>query len=858
MPAPVKLLLLIKLFLIAVQPAYAESFNSKEVINHHGSKNSLAEDEGYLYLSLTTDTEISRLTIDGEGFGNKIRFNGVPKGENFALLKVKAGTYHWEHINIHLGAAYHIRAYLENDGHDFKVKPGVVNYPGSWNFSAQWVGNSRARMKLQNFNFLSFEMAHFKHEYQKLIGPIDFVYQGEISDPYPKFLTQAARQLPADKLIPNLYYRQDKPGSLPMTVLDELSSTVDTEEKYPQLNSYFQYDSQSVRSISPDQSLLLFSAINGQVVTVGLIGVENFETYLLYQQKLPINTTVSELLWVDNDSFFLTLSNLGQDRSYVAHLDFDELNNTINASFIKFRYEGEIIDGLYQENNLLFFELKNKTASRKNNYLYQIDVTDENSIDSSFKKIYKNTKKLNNPVDWLIDKSGQVRAALTLDYDKKDDETTLEYWFLADAETNDWRMIKSEKGADSLYWFLALSDDESYFMVLTNEFSDKYAVHKYATTDGAHLGLLYEDPNHDISNLLIDPADQQVIGYTYFENGVLQAEYLIALDEKFDQARQSNPDLQLFQVQNLAAQNRLLLYGMTPNSKGAWYLLNTDTGLADKIFDTSPSYEQLPKGQYNVLHTQAEDGVELEGFLVMPELKQGKKAPLIVMPHGGPIGVRDFAHNNEMQHFLATQGFATLKVNYRGSGGYGKAFEALGKQQWGEKIEQDIFSMTQHAINDYAVDSQKICAMGGSYGGYSALMLTYLYPETYLCAISYAGVMDLPLLFTSKDLSKQPYLQEKLTEIVGDPSTEIEKLVNKSPLYLLKDMQRPLLLFQGQNDNRVHVEHALRMQQLISLYEMDHEVVLFKDEGHSFAQKNTVMLYLDQSIKFIKKHLQID
>jgi dipeptidyl aminopeptidase/acylaminoacyl peptidase len=713
-------------------------------------------------------------------------------------------------------------------------------------------------MKLQNFNFLSFEMAHFKQEYQKLIGPIDFVYQGDISDPYPNFLKQAAQQLPADKLIPNLYYRQDKPDSLPMTLFDELSSTEAVENKYPLLKNYFQYDSQSIRSVSPDQSLLLFSAVNSQVVTVGLIGVENFETYLLYQQKLPINTSVSELLWVDNDSFFLTLSNSGQDRSYVAHLDFDEQSNTIKASFIKFRYEGELIDGLSQENNQVFFELKNKAGSRKNNFLYQVDVTDENSIDNSFKKIYKNTKKLNNPVDWLIDKSGQVRAALTVDYDKKDDETSLEYWFLADAKSNDWRMIKSEKDADSLYWFLALSDDESYFMVLTNEFSDKYAVHKYATTDGSHLGLLYEDPNHDIRNLLIDPADQQVIGYTYFENGVLQAEYLIALDEKFDQARLSNPDLQLFQVQNLAAQNRLLLYGMTPNSKGAWYLLNTDTGLADKIFDTSPSYEQLPKGQYNVLHTQAEDGVELEGFLVMPELIQGTKAPLIVMPHGGPIGVRDFAHNNEMQHFLATQGFATLKVNYRGSGGYGKAFEALGKQQWGEKIEQDIFSMTQHAINNYAVDSEKICAMGGSYGGYSALMLTYLYPETYLCAISFAGVMDLPLLFTSKDLSKQPYLQEKLTEIVGDPSTEIDKLVNKSPLYLLKDMQRPLLLFQGQNDSRVHVEHVLRMQQLISLFEMDHEVVLFTDEGHSFSQKNTVKLYLDQSIKFIKKHLQID
>jgi len=450
-----------------------------------------------------------------------------------------------------------------------------------------------------------------------------------------------------------------------------------------------------------------------------------------------------------------------------------------------------------------------------------------------------------------------VRAALAISYDKKAEQTDLHYWFLEDPTSNDWQEIRTVHGSENLIWLKSLSPDEQSFYVLTNEFNDKYAIHQYATADGSHMGVFHEDPDHDILNVLYDRSTHEIIGYTFLENGLLQAHYFKELDERFERARQDNPDVQLFQVQQLKTQQRLLLFGLTPSSKGAWYMLNQETGLADKIFDISPNYERLPKGIHHTLFTQTDDGVELEGFLVMPQLEEGQKAPLIVMPHGGPIGVQDMAHNNEVQHFLAAQGFATLRVNYRGSGGYGKEFQSMGNQQWGEKIEQDIHSMTQHAFATHPLDVSKTCAMGGSYGGYSALMLTYLYPETYLCAVSFAGVMDLPLLFTSRDLSKNPEMAEKLTEIVGDPINQINRLTEKSPVYLLKEMKRPFMLFQGMKDSRVRVEHAVRMQQLMTLYGMTHEVVLFENEGHSFSQKNTPLLYLDRSLKFLKKHMNL-
>ncbi len=842
--------------LLLSQNSLAESFNTGELIISSGSAKELAADEAYLFLSFDTDSDISRLTIDGEGFGNKIRFNDVKRGSNHALIKLKAGEYHWEHINIYFGLGS-IRKSLGKDDFTFTVKPGVVNYPGTWAFRGEWIGNFRARMSLQGYNHLSFELEYFKNKYQDLVGQVPFEYQGRVADPYAKYLTEAIKGFDKSEPLPDLYYPSNNKDGLPMTVFTKHSSTSEIDQKYPNLRNYFQFDRQSIRSVSPDQSLMLFSAVIDEVVSVGIIGVENFETYLLYQQKLPSKTTISQLEWIDNDSFFLTLSKEDQDRSYVAHLTFDRQQNSINAQFVKFRNKGYLLSSLRAEENQLFFVQEMTANSRLKNGLFKVDVTNEASIEQSFKKNHKNTRKLKNVVDWLVDHAGQVRAAISVSYDKKAEHAIMDYWFLADKNTNDWQKVKTVTGSENVFWLKALSKDERYFLVLTNEFSDKYAIHKYATTDGTHLGVFYENPEHDIANVLMAEDGYQVVGYTYVENGLIQAHYFVTLDEQFSLAKKNNPDLQLFQVQELDKFNRLLLYGFTPQSQGAWYLLDTKTGLADKIFDISPKYEQLPKGSYHALKTQAKDGVMLEGYLVLPE-SNGQKAPLIVMPHGGPIGVRDFAHNNEMQHFLASQGFATLKVNYRGSGGYGKAFEELGKRQWGEKIEQDIHAMTQYAIEQHPVDGSKVCVMGGSYGGYSALMLTHLYPDTYLCAVSFAGVMDLPLLFTARDLSNDLQLQNVMTDIVGDPISEINKLVNKSPLYLLHDMKRPLMLFQGVEDTRVRVEHALRMQQLISLYGMEHQVFLLEDEGHSFSNDNTVLLYLDESIKFIKRHLLIN
>src|SRR5690606_16699958 len=99
------------------------------------------------------------------------------------------------------------------------------------------------------------------------------------------------------------------------------------------------------------------------------------------------------------------------------------------------------------------------------------------------------------------------------------------------------------------------------------------------------------------------------------------------------------------------------------------------------------------------------------------------------------------------------QGIAVLQVNFRGSGGYGDQFERAGYQKWGSDIQHDIIDATQYVIDQGFADKERICIVGGSFGGYSALQSAVLAPDMFKCAIGVAGVYDLELMFNEGDVA---------------------------------------------------------------------------------------------------------
>lgn len=816
--------------------AYCYQFNSNQIINIEDNDDLLLdEDEGYLLLALETDEEIDSMIIKSDKFGGNLNFREVQPGHNIALIKLKAAHYHWD-ASMYYGKKARVRFTYAKDEYDFRVEPGVINYPGTWNSTLHFTHSNKVYQIITKNNLLSTELDQLENINPQIFENYDLKYQGKYQDNFFSFYKNLKQKHHPDISGEVINY------DIENGIEDELST-------FPQIQNYLSENKQSTGEFSPDgRYLLIFTEIKG-VSLINILNLQSFEVVKIMQQELPENSYISKVRWVDNDTVYYNVKYDGLYNKRVAHLKIDKDGNIIGASHLKIDKGGRLLDPLIHQENKLYMVSTSLYSKRKNG-IYLIDVSSEKSIKKSSKKPYSKVKKLQDAVYFLTDASNDIRFIITSD--TKKDETVYEYWFLNNS--SDWVKIYETKDNDEkdppLPILISKNNDELY--VLTNEFSDKNAIHKYSTKDFSHLGVYYENEDIEITNLYVNHSTHDILGVRHIQNGIPVTKYFENSNDDLLPLRKKYPNHHFYTIQQNKDINKVLVFGVNEYSKGSWSIYDTKTGVIDKLFETNPQYTNLEKGVFHTIKIKSDDGFEIEGYLVMPKKSGQSPVPLVVMPHGGPIGVRDYAIDNDVQHFFASQGIATLKVNYRGSGGFGKEFMKSGQKQWGEKIESDIFQMTNHVIEKYNITKNKICSMGASYGGYSSLMLPILYPDTYQCAVSAAGVTDLPLMFSSGDTKNFESGLSAWKKIIGDPDEDFEKLVNKSPLYLAEKITKPVLLVHGIDDERVTIEHSRRMKKTLDLLGKKSRFIILNNEAHSLSHINSEIFYISESLRFIQ------
>ncbi|MGH8187049.1 MAG: alpha/beta hydrolase family protein, partial [Steroidobacteraceae bacterium] len=246
----------------------------------------------------------------------------------------------------------------------------------------------------------------------------------------------------------------------------------------------------------------------------------------------------------------------------------------------------------------------------------------------------------------------------------------------------------------------------------------------------------------------------------------------------------------------------------------------------------------------------ARDGLKLHGYLTKPA--GGGPHPLIVLPHGGPHGVRDtWGFDSEVQ-LLANRGYAVLQINYRGSTGYGMDFEIAGYRQWGARMQDDLTDATRWAIEQKIAPADRICIYGVSYGAFAALMGAAREPQLYRCAIGYAGVYDLELMFASADVPDSRSGLSYLQKVLG---TDPADLRARSPVHNAQRIQAPVMLIHGKADWRADFEQAERMKAALEKHNKPLEWVEIKREGHGVYDEQTRREVYERILAFLDKHL---
>jgi len=285
---------------------------------------------------------------------------------------------------------------------------------------------------------------------------------------------------------------------------------------------------------------------------------------------------------------------------------------------------------------------------------------------------------------------------------------------------------------------------------------------------------------------------------------------------------------------------------------GEYYIFNTDTKKADFLWPNLSWIDPRHMRQMQTLQLTARDGITLHSYLTLPEALSDQKSPLVVMAHGGPHGVRDYWEFNREVQMLASRGYAVLQVNYRGSGGYGGAYERLGYREWGGKMIDDIIDATRAVLAQETLDADRVCIYGASYGGYAALMSASREPDMFKCAIGYAGVYDLEMVYSKGDIAKRWGGEAYLHKVIGqDP----EKLRAFSPIHRADKIKAAVMLIHGAKDTRVPVAHAKKMRKRFKSNGKDVEWVVFKLAGHGvWEEKNKKKLYTGL-LRFLDKHI---
>ncbi|MDO6424738.1 alpha/beta hydrolase family protein [Saccharophagus degradans] len=466
----------------------------------------------------------------------------------------------------------------------------------------------------------------------------------------------------------------------------------------------------------------------------------------------------------------------------------------------------------------------------------------------------------NRTVAFESDKFGNVKYRY--DYIRSNKEYII-YAYQEDAWVEYHRIeynLDDESGTIDSDSLLGILEDGTFAYIERNPKTGFYEILK-VTREGNHE-VLASRPNADIYALIANNRTGEAIGYAVIEHDSVRNHY-------FDEALEAEANALYKLVTKVGSKNYQEInmdnpsYGVIRTSSlsdmGTYYLFDRKNFQLKFLGHSHKTL--LPKnvGISVITHYRAKDGKNIPAYAILPSnFDSTKKYPLVVLPHGGPQS-RDFADNfDAYAQFIATRGYIVIKPNFRGSIGYGIDFEEAGYKQWGQLMQQDIEDAARSAIRDGIADPDKVCIVGGSFGGYAALMGALNKDKLFKCAVSLNGVTDLPRQLKSfeKEFSGYDKVINNIYERMGDPTTDIAMLEKYSPVNRAAEMHAPILLVGGKEDTRVPFSQQKVMYRALKKHKKEVETLYLDDATHHIFSR-----YLDRKAvyeateKFLEKYL---
>ncbi len=284
-----------------------------------------------------------------------------------------------------------------------------------------------------------------------------------------------------------------------------------------------------------------------------------------------------------------------------------------------------------------------------------------------------------------------------------------------------------------------------------------------------------------------------------------------------------------------------------------YHVFDRRTGKGRLLFRSRPELSRYELARTEPFSYTARDGLTIHGYVTFPPGQPRKDLPTVLNVHGGPR-FRDVWGFHPGAQWLANRGYLCVQVNFRGSTGYGRDFVAAGDREWGGKMQDDLIDAVGHVVDQGWADRHRVAIYGGSYGGYAALAGAAFTPDVFACAVDVVGPSNLKTFLESLPPYWAPMAEQWYRQI-GHPITDEEFLWSRSPLSRVADIRIPLLIAQGANDPRVKQSESEQIVAALTNAGIEHEYLLFPDEGHGFARPENRLRFYRAAEHFLARHL---
>jgi dipeptidyl aminopeptidase/acylaminoacyl peptidase len=635
---------------------------------------------------------------------------------------------------------------------------------------------------------------------------------------FPLILTKTVKTMPGNTALPST---ADELAKLAAKETGKFTYSVGDFFKNPEASSF---------KLSPNGKYISFLKRND----------EGKKTLIIKDIKSDKETAVVKdgediikaYMWATDNRILYMKDSGGDENFHFYGINVDGTNNIELTPFPGVK--SDLLETLEEDKDHIIISLNKDNKQQEEPYKLNINT-------GELTKLFT-VEEGGNPVSgYLFDKDGELRG---ISYVVNGVQTQL--FYKIDGKMVDYQTFEIDDTFSPLDFDYSTPNPHDAY-VATNLNSDKTEIVLYDFKTRKVLKKIYSNDTYDVSNIRLSEKRNYALDYVVYSG---EKTIIVPFSSEYKKVntrlKKEFGDKAAYIVGRSKDESIQLVVVTSDKIVAEYYIYDVKADKIKLLYKLLPHLKEADMAEMRPITFTSRDGKTIHGYITLPkEAINGQKVPLIVNPHGGPQGVRDNWGFNAEHQLFASRGYATLSVNFRISGGYGKEFMTAGFKQIGRAAMDDVEDGIAYVLKQGWIDKDKIAIYGASHGGYAVLRGMTKTPDLYACGVDYVGVSNLNTFMGTIPAYWEKY-RDFLYETWYNPNIPEEKAIMDeiSPALHTDKIKKPLFVVQGANDPRVNIDEADQIVEKLRSRGITVPYMVKYDEGHGFyKEENRLDLY---------------